>query len=161
MSPQWERIWAAMPFSSSGGAKASMLPPSSGAPTGPPPSISSFARAMAMSSCSIAPAPPQHLPKAAVAGARIFYASGISQAISDSAAAAVALAIDIARQANLAVAYDTNYRARLWPPARAREVIHEAVRRARYVFVSEEDGEALTEIRHPDALIDFYLGLRP
>ena len=71
------------------------------------------------------------------------------------------LAIDIARGANLAVAYDTNYRARLWPPARARGVIHEAVRRARYVFVSQEDGEALTEIRHPDALIDFYLSLGP
>jgi len=104
---------------------------------------------------------PPDLPKAAVAGARIFYASGISQAISDSAAAAVSLAIDIARQAKLAVAYDTNYRARLWPPARAREVIHEAVRRARYVFVSQEEGEALTEFRHPDALIDFYLSLGP
>ena len=62
---------------------------------------------------------PPDLPQAAVAGARIFYASGISQAISDSAAQAVSFAIDIARQANLAVAYDTNYRARLWPPARA------------------------------------------
>ena len=70
-------------------------------------------------------------------------------------------AIDVARGANLAVAYDTNYRARLWPPARAREVIHDAVRRARYVFVSQEDGEALTELRHPDALIDFYLALGP
>ena len=96
-----------------------------------------------------------------MAGARIFYASGISQAISESAAEAVSAAIDIARGANLAVAYDTNYRARLWPPARAREVIHDAVRRARYVFVSQEDGEALTELRHPDALIDFYLALGP
>jgi 2-dehydro-3-deoxygluconokinase len=96
-----------------------------------------------------------------VAETRIFYASGISQAISDSAAEAVSLAIDIAREANLAVAYDTNYRARLWPAARARDVIHAAVRQARYVFVSQEDGEALTEIRHPDALIDFYLSLGP
>ena len=30
----------------------------------------------------------------------------------------MSLAIDIAREANLAVAYDTSYRARLWPAAR-------------------------------------------
>jgi 2-dehydro-3-deoxygluconokinase len=104
---------------------------------------------------------PQDLPEAAVTGTRIFYASGISQAISESAAAAVSTAIDVARRANVTVAYDTNYRARLWPAARAREVIHAAVGQARYVFVSQEDGEALTALRQPDALIDFYLGLGP
>jgi 2-dehydro-3-deoxygluconokinase len=41
----------------------------------------------------------QDLPKPAVVGTRIFYASGISQAISDSMAEAVSSAIDLAREA--------------------------------------------------------------
>jgi 2-dehydro-3-deoxygluconokinase len=104
---------------------------------------------------------PQELPAAAVAAARIFYASGISQAISASAAEAVSRAIDIARDAGVAVAYDTNYRARLWPAAEARDVIHAAVSRARYAFVSHEDAEILAGLDDPDAVIDFYLGLGP
>ena len=131
-----------MNFCSSGARKASIRQPSYDAPTDPRRSISSCARAMAMSSCSIAPGPPQpaygppDLPQGGRRGRphllclrhqsgdfrirrrRRFPSPSISPA-----------------QANLAVAYDTNYRARLWPPARARDVIHEAVRRARYVFV--------------------------
>lgn len=104
---------------------------------------------------------PEDLPTAALAAARIFYASGISQAISSSAAAAVSRAIDMARAAGADIAYDTNYRARLWPAAAARDVIHAAVGRARYAFVSHEDAEALTGLRDHDAIIDFYLNLGP
>jgi 2-dehydro-3-deoxygluconokinase len=104
---------------------------------------------------------PEELPATAIATARIFYASGISQAISASAAEAVSRAIDIARDAGGAVAYDTNYRARLWPAAEARAIIHAAVRCARYAFVSHEDAEILTGLDDRDAVIDFYLGLGP
>jgi 2-dehydro-3-deoxygluconokinase len=104
---------------------------------------------------------PQDLPRAALATARIFYASGISQAISPSAAEAVSRAIDVARAAGAGIAYDTNYRARLWPAAEARPVIHAAVSRARYAFVSHEDAEALTGLRDHDAVVDFYLKLGP
>jgi 2-dehydro-3-deoxygluconokinase len=101
------------------------------------------------------------LPEGAVAGTRIFYTSGISQAISASAKEAVFRAIVVAREAKVAVAYDTNYRQRLWSAARARSVIHAAVAQARYVFASHEDAEALTGLRLPDAVIDFYLRLGP
>jgi len=104
---------------------------------------------------------PGDLPAEVIGRSRIFYASGISQAISDSAADAVFGAIDIVRQSGGTVAYDTNYRSALWPPARASAVIHAAAARAQYLFVSEEDAEALTARSHPDAILDFYMALGP
>ena len=71
------------------------------------------------------------LPEAAIAAARMFYVSGISQGISTTAADAVFAAIDIARRNGVKVAYDTNYRPRLWPPARAAAVMHAAMARDR------------------------------
>ena len=70
---------------------------------------------------------PADLPEAAIAGARMFYVSGISQGISTTAADAVFAAIDIARRNGVKVAYDTNYRPRLWPPARAAAVMQAAM----------------------------------
>ena len=62
---------------------------------------------------------PTDLPADAIARARMLYLSGISQGISASAADAVFHAIETARAAGVHVAYDTNYRPRLWPAARA------------------------------------------
>jgi 2-dehydro-3-deoxygluconokinase len=104
---------------------------------------------------------PADLPEAAIAGARIFYASGISQAISDSAADAVFRVMEVARGAGLAVAFDTNYRSSLWPVARARAVIHAGAAEANYVFASQEDAEVLTGLRDPHAILDFYRALGP
>jgi 2-dehydro-3-deoxygluconokinase len=104
---------------------------------------------------------PADLPEAAIAGARIFYASGISQAISISAADAVFRAMEVARGAGLAVAFDTNYRSSLWPVARARAAIHAGAAEANYVFASQEDAEVLTGLRDPDAILDFYRALGP
>ncbi len=104
---------------------------------------------------------PADLPAAMIAGARILYASGISQAISASAADAVFAAIDIARSHGVRVAYDTNYRPRLWPLARARAVIHAALAQADIALPSLEDAQALTGLNAPDAILDFYLRLGP
>jgi len=104
---------------------------------------------------------PADLPEAAIAGARIFYASGISQAISTSAADAVFRAMEVARAMGLAVAFDTNYRRSLWPVHRARATIHAGAAAASYVFASEEDAEALTGLRDPDAILDFYHAIGP
>ncbi|HUN40173.1 MAG TPA: PfkB family carbohydrate kinase [Acetobacteraceae bacterium] len=62
---------------------------------------------------------PADLPRDAIAAARMLFVSGISQGISGSAADAVFTAIDVAKAHGVKVAYDTNYRPRLWPPARA------------------------------------------
>jgi 2-dehydro-3-deoxygluconokinase len=104
---------------------------------------------------------PGDLPEAAIAAARMFYASGISQAISASGADAVFRAIEIARGNGVLVAYDTNYRPRLWPLSRARAIIHAAIAQADYALPSFEDAEALTGLSDPDAIADFYLRLGP
>ncbi len=101
------------------------------------------------------------LPKAAIAAARMFYLSGISQGISNSACDAVFAAIDIARRNSVKVAYDTNYRPRLWPPRRAAAVMHAAMAQTDYALPGIEDVTVLTGLTDPDAMLDFYLRLGP
>jgi 2-dehydro-3-deoxygluconokinase len=101
------------------------------------------------------------LPSAAIAAARMFYVSGISQGISDSATDAVFAAIDIARRNGVKVAYDTNYRPRLWPPARAAAVMHAAMAQTDYALPGIEDVQTLTSLTEPEAMLDFYLRLGP
>jgi 2-dehydro-3-deoxygluconokinase len=104
---------------------------------------------------------PADIPVAMIQGARVLYASGISQGISASAADAVFHAIEVARAAGVRVAYDTNYRPRLWPAARAAAVIHAAMARADIALPSLEDAQVLTGLSDPGAICDFYLGLGP
>jgi len=101
------------------------------------------------------------LPRDALAAARMLFVSGVSQAISTSAADAVFAAIEIVKRAGGIVAYDTNYRARLWPPARAAAVMNSAIRQADYVFPGLDDAAALLGLTEPDAILDFYLRLGP
>lgn len=104
---------------------------------------------------------PADVPEALIAGARYFYASGISQGISASAADAVFHAIGLARSHGVLVAYDTNYRPRLWPAARAAAVIHAALAQSDIALPSLEDAQALTGLTGADAICDFYLRLGP
>lgn len=101
------------------------------------------------------------LPVSAISSAKIFHVSGISQAISESAAAAVAHAILIAKHNRVRVSYDTNLRLKLWPLDRARRVIHEAMAHADIALPSLEDARLLTEREDADAIVDFYLTLGP
>ena len=59
------------------------------------------------------------------------------------------------------VAYDTNYRPRLWPPARAAAVMHAAMAATDYALPGIEDVQMLTGLTDPDAMLDFYLRLGP
>jgi 2-dehydro-3-deoxygluconokinase len=99
------------------------------------------------------------VPKQAIAQARMLYVSGISQGISASACDAVFAAIDVAVGSGVMVAYDTNYRPRLWPPARAAGVMHAAMAHADYAMPGVEDVTTLTGLTDPDAMLDFYLRL--
>jgi 2-dehydro-3-deoxygluconokinase len=99
------------------------------------------------------------LPQQAIAAARILYVSGISQGISASACDAVFAAIDVAVRNRVKVAYDTNYRPRLWPPVRAAAVMNAAMAQADYAIPGEEDVRILTGLTDPDAMLDFYLRL--
>ncbi len=104
---------------------------------------------------------PADVPDAMIARSRMFYASGISQAISDSAADAVLHAIAVARHNRVRVAFGTNYRPRLWPHARAAALIHAAARQADILLASIEDATALAGVRDADEAADFYRRLGP
>ena len=99
------------------------------------------------------------LPVDRIRATAILHVSGISQAISSSAADAVFAAIDIAHDAKRLVSYDPNLRLKLWPLRRARAVIHEAMRSCDIALPGLDDGKELTGLAEPDAIVDFYLRL--
>jgi 2-dehydro-3-deoxygluconokinase len=102
---------------------------------------------------------PSDMPDDAIRAAKIFHISGISQAISGSAADAGFHAIQLARASGVRVSYDTNLRLRLWDLARARAVIHAAIAMADIALPSYDDAVALTGQEDADAIADFYLRL--
>ncbi|MCT8973099.1 sugar kinase [Microbaculum marinisediminis] len=102
---------------------------------------------------------PDDLPVDALKAARILHVSGISQAISTTAADAVFSAIEIVKAAGGSISYDTNLRLKLWPIERARAVTHAAMARADIALPGLEDARQLTGLEDPDAIADFYLGL--
>ncbi len=77
--------------------------------------------------------------KAVFREASIFHTSGITPALSESAAEATLEAVGAAKRAGLKVSIDLNYRARLWSQARAREVMTELVEQADILITTEED----------------------
>lgn len=101
------------------------------------------------------------VPAAAIRSARMLYASGISQGISLTARAVVARAISIATLAGVPVAYDTNYRPRLWSPEEAARVMVTAIRQVTHALPGIEDARAMTGLTEPDAIVDLYLDLGP
>ena len=69
----------------------------------------------------------------------ILHVTGITPAISDSAAAAVDWAVRHARDAGALVSVDVNYRARLWSADEARPVLSALARLADIVIASEDE----------------------
>ena len=102
---------------------------------------------------------PANLPVDLIRRARFLHTSGISQAISASACDAVLTAIDAARSHDVRVVYDSNYRPRLWPLARARALIGATAGLADYFLPSLEDARALSGLESPDAILDWALAL--
>jgi 2-dehydro-3-deoxygluconokinase len=102
---------------------------------------------------------PDFLQPGMISGARFFHASGISQAISPSAAATVAAAIAMARGAGASVSYDTNFRPRLWTAKAARPVIEAAAQNADILKTSVEDCEALLGLPEPRSIASHFLAL--
>ena len=101
------------------------------------------------------------LDRTVVEQAGILYASGISQGISHAGADAVFQAMEWVRAAGGQIAYDTNYRPKLWPVARAASVMHAAIAQADIALPSLEDAQMLTGLQTPNAILDFYLNLGP
>lgn len=100
---------------------------------------------------------PDDLPRAAIRAAKVLHVSGISQAISTRAADAVFEAMGEARAAGVLLSYDTNIRVKLWPVARARAVIHEAMTNIDIALPGLDDARLLVGVEDPDAIADRYL----
>jgi len=100
---------------------------------------------------------PAYLPGQAIASARALHLSGISLAISQDACDAGLEAMAQARAAGVMVSFDTNLRLRLWPLARARAVMREALRLCDLCLPSWDDITAVLDCHEPDAILDTLL----
>ncbi len=100
---------------------------------------------------------PIHLPLGMIRGARVLHVSGISFAISASAADTCYAAIDAARAAGVMVSFDTNLRLRLWSKDRARAVMTDVIGLADICLPSYDDVVVITGLTDPDAIVDFCL----
>lgn len=89
------------------------------------------------------------IPTGAVAAARLLHLTGITPALSDSARAAVQIAVEAASNADVPVSLDLNYRAALWSCADAAVVLRELVRASRIVFASEHETSLITSASDP------------
>lgn len=87
---------------------------------------------------------PDDLPLEKIRNARILHVTGITPALSESAANTVDRAIDVARDAGIIVSFDVNYRAGLWSPDVAGETLRGLAARADVVFASEDEAALIT-----------------
>lgn len=98
---------------------------------------------------------PRDLPSRLIAKASFVHASGISMAISASAADAVLAAFETARSNRVRISFDSNLRLKLWPLARARALISAAAAQSDCFFPSLEDAEALSGRKGPEANLEW------
>ncbi len=80
-------------------------------------------------------------------GARWFHTSGITPALSDSAAAATLEALQAAKKAGLTVSYDLNYRGKLWSPEKAQAVQEPMMKFVDVLITTEEDTNVVFKIK--------------
>ncbi|MFN3346944.1 MAG: PfkB family carbohydrate kinase, partial [Candidatus Bipolaricaulaceae bacterium] len=80
-------------------------------------------------------------------GARAFHTTGITPALSPSAAEATKEAVRKAKEYGVLVSLDLNYRARLWSPEEARRVMAELVSQADVLITTEEDAERVFGVK--------------
>lgn len=84
---------------------------------------------------------------AAFAGAKWFHVSGITPALSRTAAEATREALQAARAANVRTSIDLNYRAKLWSEAEAGKWMREFMPLCDVLITTEEDAEKVFGIR--------------
>ncbi|MGA3327732.1 MAG: sugar kinase [Terriglobia bacterium] len=88
--------------------------------------------------------------KRVMEGARWFHVSGITPALSDSAAAVTCEALQAAKLAGLTVSYDLNYRGKLWPPDKAQAVQEPLMEYVDVLITTEEDTNVVFKIKAQD-----------
>ena len=85
--------------------------------------------------------------KKVMEGAKWFHTSGITPALSDSAADVTGEALVAAKQAGLTVSYDLNYRGKLWSPEKAQAVQEPLMQYVDVLITTEEDTNVVFKIK--------------
>jgi len=85
-----------------------------------------------------------------LSGARLFHTSGITPALSDSAALVTEKALETAKEVGCLVSYDLNYRARLWSQEKAREVQTPFMKYVDVLLTTEADTKRVFGIERED-----------
>jgi 2-dehydro-3-deoxygluconokinase len=85
--------------------------------------------------------------KKVMEGAKWFHTSGITPALSDSAATVTREALVAAKQAGLTVSYDLNYRGKLWSPDKAQAVQEPLMDYVDVLITTEEDTSVVFKIK--------------
>jgi 2-dehydro-3-deoxygluconokinase len=80
-------------------------------------------------------------------GAQWFHTSGITPALSDSAAAVTLEALKAAKEAGVTVSYDLNYRGKLWSPEKAQAVQEPMMEHVDVLITTEEDTNVVFKIK--------------
>lgn len=79
-------------------------------------------------------------------GVGVLHISGITPALSSSAAAAVHAAVDLAKEAGAVISFDVNFRSRLWPAQAASAALKPLARRSDILFAGDDEAPLLTEV---------------
>ncbi len=87
---------------------------------------------------------------AAFKDARLFHTSGITAALSPTCREAFLESLKKAKQHNLKISIDLNYRARLWSEAEAQECMTEAMKSTDILITTEEDTMRVFKIEGDD-----------
>ena len=104
---------------------------------------------------------PGDLDARTVARARVLHVSGITCAISASAAALAQEAAALARAAGTRVSFDLNYRPALWSVEQARGVALSMLSQCDIALPSLEEAEILFGLSDPEAILDRVLSFGP
>ncbi|WP_332309175.1 sugar kinase [Rhodococcus sp. WMMA185] len=100
---------------------------------------------------------PNDIPRHAIAQSRILHVTGITPALSQSAADTVTSAVEIAHAAGLLVSIDINYRSKLWSPDEAAPALRRLVERGDIVFAGPEEAHLVLGADAPSADTDAHL----
>ena len=87
--------------------------------------------------------------RAVFEGSRFFHVSGITPALSKSAAETTHEALAAAREAGCTISYDLNYRSKLWTPAEARACQEPLMEYVDILITTEEDTRVVFGIEGP------------
>ncbi|MDW8322150.1 MAG: sugar kinase [Armatimonadota bacterium] len=88
--------------------------------------------------------------RALLANAQLLHATGITPALSPSCLEATREAIQVAREMNVPVSFDLNYRSLLWSPQQAREVLQPLLSLVQVLIVSPGDARTVLQIDAED-----------